>query len=302
LDWIRGTVKIMNRTLPLAPTWPLLVVLGAVSRVLVLGLGCMLAHVPLPAIYKDDTYIAVNNRAYNCRHIAALSDGRHRWVEPWYRFDAVWFAEVSEKGYNYEPGRACSVAFFPLLPLLMTGAAELGLDRYWAGLLVANAAFVVGLVLFGRLALRLTGDNGSAWRAVLLLLAYPASMFFSAPYAESLVLALSTAAVLGWLDRRVAAPAACLALSTAARITSVAVCVGIVLDWLGRLVTRRPRRREAWLVASCGAAGIGAFFLAMALKFGDPPGGGRPSGWQTCSPSRKSWRSTWGGRSSSRRW
>jgi hypothetical protein len=260
----------MNRTWPLAPTWPLLVVLGATSRVLVLALGCMLARVPLPAVFQDNTNITVNNQGYNLRHIAALSDGRHRWVEPWYRFDAIWFAEVSEKGYDYELGRECSVPFFPLLPLLMSAAAELGFDRYWAGLLIANAAFVVGLVLFGRLALRLTGDNGSVWRAILLLVAYPASMFFSAPYAESLALAFSTAAVLGWLDRRVASSAACLALSTAARITSVSLCIGIVLEWFGRVVTRRPRQRGAWLVASCGAAGIGVFFLAMALKFGDP--------------------------------
>ena len=260
----------MNRTLSLAPTWPWLFVLGVISRVVVLALGGMLAYAPLPANQTNDPNIAVNNRGYNRRHMAALSDGHHRWVQSWYRFDAIWFAEVSEKGYDYEPNQKCTAPFLPLLPALMAAAAKLGCDRYEAGLLVANSAFVVGLILFGRLALRLTGDHGSAWRAVLLLLAYPASMFFSAPYAESLVLALSTAAVLGWLDRRVAWPAACLALSTAARVTSVSLCIGIALEWFGQLVRRQPRQRGAWLVVSCGAAGTGAFLLAMAIKFGDP--------------------------------
>ena len=80
--------------------------------------------------------------------------------------------------------------------------STLGLDPYWVGLLVPNLAFSVGLVLFGKIAWQLVGDTEVVWRSCLLLVAFPWSFFFSAPYQESLAFMLSSAAILAWLRRK----------------------------------------------------------------------------------------------------
>ena len=104
--------------------------------------------------------------------------------------DAIWYAEISRNGYVAEPGKQSSVAFLPLLPLVMRLGSVLGLDPYWVGLLVPNLAFSVGLVLFGKIAWQLVGDTEVVWRSCLLLVAFPWSFFFWHPTRQSLAFML----------------------------------------------------------------------------------------------------------------
>jgi hypothetical protein len=198
-----------------------------------------------------------------------LSVNGRRWVEPWYRWDARWYARIATRGYELEEGRESSVAFFPLLPVLMAAGARAGLDPYWVGLVAPNLAFALGLGCFGRIALKVTGDPAAAWRACLLLVAFPTSFFFSAPYQESLAFALSCAAVLAWLEHRPALSATALALGTTARLTVCTVSGALVLGWAEDVIRRRPARHSAWPVAIVGGLGIFLFSTYLGFRFGD---------------------------------
>jgi Gpi18-like mannosyltransferase len=156
----------------------------------VVVLGCLFAAREWPCPVHGHNL----ERMYD-RHFARLQAGPGRLIEPWYHWDAVWYAEISCEGYSYTPGRMSSVAFLPLLPLLMAGAGTLGLDRYWVGLIVPNVAFACGLACFARVAATVTGDRATAVRACVLLAAYPWSFFDSAPYEDSFGFALSAAAL-----------------------------------------------------------------------------------------------------------
>jgi hypothetical protein len=257
------------------PSWGSLLAFGLATRVAVVLLGAWLARPDTPALSLGrmkgvDRSVAAANRDLYRRHMGALFAERPWWVASWYRWDAVWYAEVSQYGYTFEPGRHCSAGFMPLLPMIMAAGAALGLDRYAVGLLAANAAFVLGLACFGRVAWRATGDTTAAWRACVLLTAYPYSLFFSAPYHESLYLALTAAAVLAWRAGRPVPAAACIAVASAARLTAPAFGAAVLAEWAWDLDRGRPARHAAWLVAAASGLGAALFFLDLGARLGDP--------------------------------
>jgi len=128
----------------------------------------------------------------------------------WYQWDAGWYLRIAgngpQMGYSRYTADAhhhfSAFAFFPLYPLLVRAAAVLvpgALDSVpvskaggtppaslvLAGLVVANLAFVLALIALYLLAESRAGP-GAARRTVLLLCLFPTTIFFSAPYSESL--------------------------------------------------------------------------------------------------------------------
>ncbi|MGO9601252.1 MAG: mannosyltransferase family protein [Isosphaeraceae bacterium] len=250
------------------PTWLALLGFGLATRLIVVVLGCFLALPESSA--KSRVVHSPHNDGMNLRHLAALSSGSRRWIEPWYRWDAMWYLDISQRGYSYRPGSESSVAFMPLLPLLIKFGETVGFDPYWTGLLIPNLAFVVGLALFGRGVLRVTESAATTWRACILLVAFPSSFYFSAPYQESLCLALTAASLLAWLNHRPAQSAVPLVAASAARLTALSMSLGLVLEWALDLIRGRPARHSAWLVAIAGTVGAALFFGYLTLRFHDP--------------------------------
>ncbi|MGO9466729.1 MAG: mannosyltransferase family protein [Isosphaeraceae bacterium] len=250
------------------PSWSALLAFGLATRVIVVVMGCLIARPENPV--TSGAAFWTHNDGMNPRHRQALTRGHRPWIQSWYRWDAMWYAEIAERGYSYRPGRQSSVAFMPMLPLLMRAGEYLRLDRYWAGVLVPNLAFVAGLAFFGRCVIRVTNDAATSWRACILLAAFPTSFFFSAPYHESLVLALSAASLLAWLNYRPGRSALALAVASATRLTALSMSVGLVLEWAADLGRRRRARHSAWFVAIAGTAGLALFFGYLAWQFHDP--------------------------------
>lgn len=193
-------------------------------------------------------------------------------LDGWTRWDAGWYARIAADGYTNAPlpgSRQTDVAFFPLYPILMRGvAAALG-DVYVAGILIANAAYVVaGLLLHRLVAARLDDETGT--RAVLLLAAQPYGWAFSAVYAESLLLCGWCAAMLlatrgHWVWAGIAAAAA-----TATKPSGVAIVPALLLlAWAQSGWNCRRTLRPAG-AALIGLAGIGAYAAFLWVRFGSP--------------------------------
>jgi hypothetical protein len=120
------------------------------------------------------------------------------WVEALYRWDAVWYIEISENGYRAAPGEQgdrkwkgipFSAGFFPLFPYAIralawvVGSAEI--SGIALGFLFGYAA-VAGLFYLARSLL----DEADAFRAAVLFLVFPPSLFTSLPFSEGLFTAL----------------------------------------------------------------------------------------------------------------
>lgn len=231
---------------------------GTASRILVVLLGCVLPS--LAFVPKVNTPV----------EMAKTVAGAPPVLEPWYRWDAAWYATISREGYHAAPrGEYSSLTFLPLLPMVMAAGAAAGLDRFWVGLIVPNIAFVVALVCFARIAVRLTGSEDVAWRSSLLLIAYPWSYYFSAPYQESLGFLLSTLAVLAWMNHRPVASGVAAALAPTARLTATAFSVSLVAEWLVDRVRGRPARWAAWPVAVAGGIGLLMFYTYLHFRVGN---------------------------------
>merc|ERR1711953_158862 len=117
-----------------------------------------------------------------------LLDGLVRW-------DAHHFLHISQHGYTYES----NLAFFPLYPLTVRTLAS-GLD--WvqgdykiinffslikiSAVLLSNVFFLLATQELYDLSRRVLKDEYLAYKAALFFAINPASIFFSAPYSESL--------------------------------------------------------------------------------------------------------------------
>jgi hypothetical protein len=208
---------------------------------------------------------------------------------PLVRWDALWYEKISLGGYvpTGLPGNSgTTTAFFPLYPLLVHALGG------WAGngatLVVATllslATFAIGLAIVHRLAtLELGPQVGRA--AVFLIAFWPAGPFFSAPYTESLFLALSAGTFLAarrdrwWLAGLLAG------LASATRNTGVLLIVPLAIIYFygprPRLAERaRPSgRRGRWaprfsarpdvLWLALIPTGLVAFSVYLQVKLGN---------------------------------
>src|SRR6185436_7447932 len=116
-------------------------------------------------------------------------------------WDGAWYRTVADHGYLLIPGRQSDPAFFPLFPIVLRGLNGLGLSFLTSGLLVANVAFVVGIVAFYEVSRRLLPLDVARTGAFLASL-FPMSFVFSMTYPESLVLAALALALVFALDGR----------------------------------------------------------------------------------------------------
>lgn len=209
-------------------------------------------------------------------------------LSPLAHWDAVWFLGIADGGYD----STASTAFFPLYPLLTRGVAELaGGSRgalLIAAYLVSLAALLGALVLLHRLTALELGRR-VATPAVVLLCAFPASLFLGAPYSESLFLLCSVGAFYAartgnWAWAGVAAAGA-----SASRSAGLLLIVPLVLlylygprsdrpreprglparGWLGSLRPVHAVRRDvAWLALA--PAGLVAYAAWLWIARGDP--------------------------------
>jgi mannosyltransferase PIG-V len=203
-------------------------------------------------------------------------------LSPLARWDASWYLEIADSGYGDAGPRT---AFFPLYPLLARAGAELVGGSRTALLasaeLLSLAALLGALMLLWRLARIELGERAAA-ATVLLTAVFPGSVFFGAPYSESLFLLLSVGAVLAAREGRWAWAGLAAAGATATRSAGILLLVPLVIMLLygpradgapaagGRGWRPRygPGREGAWLLLA--PAGLFAYAAYLGLAFGDP--------------------------------
>nr|MDP9133764.1 hypothetical protein [Actinomycetota bacterium] len=187
---------------------------------------------------------------------------------PLARWDAVWYLSIAGEGYA--GADSPRHAFFPLYPLLARGIAELGGGGAAAILIAAYAvslaAFFAALVLLYRLTALELGRR-AAWPTLLLLCVFPASLYFGAPYSESLFLLCSVGAFYAartgsWAWAGVAAAGA-----SATRSAGVLLLLPLAFLYLQQS-GRRIRPDVLWLALA--PAGLVVYAVYLGLAYGDP--------------------------------
>jgi hypothetical protein len=201
---------------------------------------------------------------------------RHqRFAEIFAAWDSGWYFDIASRGYYFNPDGQSSVAFFPLFPMLMRGAAwPFGhTDRaIWAaGILISCMAFALALITLHRLTQKIFGDREVARRTVFYLAVFPFSLFFTRVYAESVFLLTSLLAVSRAYDGRWWRAGLWGALAALARPNGILIGLPLVLMAMGDRPGARVflRRAAALLLVPLALAGYSAYVYSIS---GDPLG------------------------------
>jgi Gpi18-like mannosyltransferase len=160
----------------------------AITRLVLTLVACAAFHIsPLPSAFPSSSEIG---RAGNIQPASNSVPATHPFINMWSRWDAGWYLEIAKHGYHFEAGKPGSAAFFPLYPSvirLLHSLFFLPLTDYSyfaTGILVSNICFIAGLTCLYAL-LSLDYKNELARWAVLAVLLFPTTFFYSAPYSES---------------------------------------------------------------------------------------------------------------------
>ena len=223
--------------------------------------------------YKALFFLVVFSSLYLLRGVYSASNfsGNFHWpleerpsmetaLKTW---DAQHFLHLADEGYR--PG-GVSNNFFPLWPaLIRLGAALTGGHALFSALLLSNALSLAGFLLFYAYALRRAGSE-AAEPALLLLLAFPGSLFFSFAYSESLFLALAALLLLSLSDRRFGRAAAASALLAVARPQGIMTAPAYWFALWRERKTLGSRRASA--LAAAPLAGFAAYLAFMKWSTG----------------------------------
>lgn len=204
---------------------------------------------------------------------------------PLAQWDSGQYLTIVNYGYGVVGGhgQGPQTAFFPLYPMLVKGVGLAFGGSQGANLIAAYAvslaAFLGALYFLSRL-VALELGSGPRKVTVILLAAFPGSLYFSAPYSESLFLLTSLAAFYAarrglWMWAGVAA-----GLASGTRAIGVVLIVPLVLLYLygpredaeprsaRRLMPRYRLRTDAlWLALA--PSGLAAYCLYLKWKFDD---------------------------------
>lgn len=229
--------------LPLTP-WMFALVMGLLSRLVILVSMMLVAP------------------------IAAGSGSTQRAIGDWQvlvGWDSVHYLGIATRGYEYAAdGIGHTVAFFPMLPLLIKAGMIVGLPPALAGAVVNNAAFLGALVV---LAIWLSDryDATIARWSVAALAWCPFSLFGTVVYTEGLFLFFSTAALRAF-DRRQHGWAGlwgCLASAT--RLPGLTLAPAFLL-----IAWRERRSWAAYLAAIASTGGVLLFSVFCWVQFHEP--------------------------------
>jgi hypothetical protein len=188
-------------------------------------------------------------------------------LDGWARWDSGWYQTIAEQGYD-----GSTIAFFPLYPMLVRIFAPLFFgNAYLSGIFVANACFLLALILLDRLTRRYL-DAVTARRVLWLTALFPFSFFFDAMYTESVFLVLAVAAFyLAERGRWWHAGAAAAAVG-AVRPNGFLILAGLgLLGWeQARLRLREVRWSRLAPALALGLVGPLGYLLFLTLRMGGP--------------------------------
>lgn len=205
--------------------------------------------------------------------IAVAANGRDAWsraLSLWSHWDAPHYLRLAEVGYRSgtpPPDDPLFIVFFPFFPLAVRFVSAVFRDLVLSGLVVSYAAAVLAAWFLYKLA-RLDAGHDEAWRAVILLFAFPTAYFLAAPYTEALFLFAVVACVYAARAGRWPRAALAGALATGTRVAGVALAPALLAEAVtGGAPAATKARRLAW--ASLAAAGLLAYLAINQVVHGD---------------------------------
>ncbi len=236
----------------------------AITRLALIGVGVIAWGYQLPSTKTTWRGVISGTKI----HYALVPD--QPLLDMWTRWDSWEYEEIARNGYwfdfNHKPYPYGTVACFPLYPLMVRGFGQILVGRYVvAGLVISNLAAIAGMILLFQWA-SWWGDRRAGWLTISAAMTFPAGLFWSALYPQSLFFALSVGALALMLDGRVASSCLLTALATATRLEAVGLIPALIL--IRHTQGWRPSRGDLWFLIT--PLGLLSYMGYLYSKWGDP--------------------------------
>ncbi len=193
------------------------------------------------------------------------------WYDQLLQWDSEWYFKIVAQGYRYNGDLTIqqNVVFYPLYPMLAWGLAAIsGLTPADALLVVSNVAGLLAIVVLFKLVRAEFGDQ-LALATTALLSFFPASVFLSAGYTESLELLLIVLFFLALKRESYLLAALFAGLAVAGRSTGIVLLPVLVREmWLNR--DHKPFFPALIPCVLLATSGITMFMIYLWYAFGDP--------------------------------
>lgn len=193
----------------------------------------------------------------------------HYFFDSFFRFDSEWYDSIVLRGYFLIKDRQSNVAFFPLYPYLSRWLGYAIGNPFIAGWIISNLSLLGGIFYIYRIGL-LYFRQRLVDRALVLLLVFPCSFFFSTFYTEGLFLLTTAASFYYFFRQRYWESGLWGMLATLTRFNGILLFVCFLLDiaWEHRHGQQRLNPAIAFL--GLIPLGLIVFMVLLQIKVGDP--------------------------------
>ena len=182
------------------------------------------------------------------------------------RWDSAWYLQAAMHGYPSHlevingQVQANTIAFFPLLPLLIRALHTVSFLPYSVcGVLISLLSGLTAVLCVGLLVAKFR-PHADALRAAILFCIFPGTFVFSMVYAEGLIITFTALSLAAAIDRRWVAAGLFAALATAASPAALALCAALgVMACVSIWKDRDWRSLLAPLLSPLGALGYLVF-------------------------------------------
>jgi hypothetical protein len=188
------------------------------------------------------------------------------------RWDTGFYVSIAEEGYRYRGVPLPSVAFFPLMPLLMRTVTPLTGDAVLSGILVSHLALFLATFIFYRMVVESWGQS-VADRAVWYWLIFPTAFFGSAIYTEALFLLVAVGSF--YFARRGFWELAAIfgIAASLTRLIGLVLAPVLLVMWIQGRRSNEEGDRPSWLgllASFLTPLGTGAYMFYLWRAFGEP--------------------------------
>jgi len=166
-------------------------------------------------------------------------------------WDSQHYIRIAEAGY--QPGLLTN-AFGPFYPWLIRGLNLVTGDSIVSGLLISNVASGLALYLLYRF-VRQRFSQQTAWRTLILFLAFPTAFYLNLVYTEGLFLLLLLTFFGALYQRRMAIVAVCCFLLPLLRLPGLVVALPLAWTMVTDLLQAKTARRDPLALQGEGAGG-----------------------------------------------
>ncbi len=179
----------------------------------------------------------------------------------WANMDGVHYLSIAQNSYfQYEQ------AFFPLYPLMVRVIGNLIGGKYlYSSLLISHASFLMGLIIFYKLSIKIFSVDIARW-AVIGLLLFPTSFFFVSVYTEGLFFFLIMACFYFFYERNWFLTGVFGGFATATRLVGIFILPALFFNW----IKEKKRSLSAFLGIVFSSSGLALYMFYLWNNYGDP--------------------------------